>query len=251
MRRNIMGSLCGLVLLTTTLSACGAYTSAQQGSLGELPTAPPAPTYAPLPAEVVPAAPAIENPNKAPELFSSSFDTDLSQWQVVDVWMNATEKSKWEVKEGRVEQVTGPEGWPAVAPTALVTGDKTWSDYSITAQGYSWGNSVMGLVGRVNENGFYVVAVRPIGAEGGKTITLQRYDSKTEIFTQLAETSDKGWNLKQWTTLGLSFKGNTITATLDGVPVLEAQDDQFSSGQTGVYGFAEGMLTFDNVIVQQ
>ena len=63
MRRNIMGSLCGLLLLTTAISACGAYTSAQQGSLGELPTAPPAPTYAPLPTEVVQGAPAIENPN--------------------------------------------------------------------------------------------------------------------------------------------------------------------------------------------
>lgn len=250
MRRNIMGSLGGLALLTIVISGCGAVTSAQQEQQITIPTAPPAPTYAPIEAEAIPEAPSVENPNKAPVRYSNSFDSALSEWRVFDIWSNSTELSTWEVKQGVVEQVTGPDGYGSSTPTGLVTGDKTWADYSIRAQAYSFGNSIMGVVGRVNDAGFYAFVVRPEGAEGGKTVSLQRYDAATDSYTLLASSADKGWTNKTWATLELRFEGKSIIASIDGIEVLRAEDESYAAGQAGVYGYAEGNLAFDNLIIQ-
>ena len=49
---------------------------------------------------------------------------------------------------------------------------------------------------------------------------------------------------------GLRVRGDKLEASVDGQPILTASDATLASGQAGVYGFANGGLTFDNFTVQ-
>lgn len=243
--------LIGLVgLLSLILAGCGTISQAQSGNIADLPTAPPAPTAEPFVEPVIPDAPQAAAPSKAPVKYSDSFDKQSSDWQVLDIWNNGSEPSTWSVKNKKLHQVSGLDGNVSHNPTAFTTGDAAWTDYTIQAQAYSIDNNIMGLVGRVNDDGYYALVMRQQGAEGGKLLTLQRYNASTETFELLATSEAFGWQPKTWYTLQLSFSGNTITASVNGQQVLSATDSTFTKGRAGVYGYGESNLVFDNFIVQ-
>lgn len=252
MRQKLMLLLSAILLLSVVLSACGTPTTAQSGTLNELPTAPPAPTYPPAAKPSIPPAPATTLPKAGVSaLVVDQFDGTLDTWQVLDLRvLPGSELSTWKVTEGRVDQVTGPDGMNASTPTALLIGDTTWTNYRVQAMAYARGNSIMGLVGRNSDKGMYMLVVRPADSQGGSQITIQRYDAATETFTNLAKADGGGAEKNQWYALELAFQGNSITALINGQEVLQTTDATYSAGRAGVYGYAEGELSFDNFSVQ-
>jgi hypothetical protein len=241
-----------MVMLSIIISACGSATLAQTGDVGQLPTAPPAPTYAPAAEAEIPPAPNSSQPKSgSTALAADQFDGDLNAWRVLDlrVLPGAT-PSEWQAKAGRLDQITGPDGMPALSPTAFLTGDASWSNYSVQAAAYSRGNSAMGLVGRASDEGMYMLVIRPASSGGGSQLMIQRYDAASETFVSLAEADTGGTDENTWYSLELSFEGTSITALINGKEVLKASDPTYSAGEAGVYAYAEGGLSFDNFSVQ-
>ena len=252
MRPKLMLSVFMLVLLSAIMSACGSSTLAQDGDLGQLPTPPPAPTWPPAVKPTIPAAPDTTLPKAgAPTLAVDTFDGQLDTWDVLDLNVFApSESSLWKTAEGRVDQVHGPDSSLSQTPTFLLTGEEDWADYSVEASAYPRGNGNIGLAGRSNKDGLYILAIRPANSTGGDEITLQRYDAAADSYTILATAKSGGLTKNAWYGLKLSFQGQSIRAFINGALVLEATDGTFTSGRAGLYAFAEGDVSFDNFSVQ-
>lgn len=252
MRPTFLRSVFLLVLLSAILSACGTATLAQTGDPGQIPTPPPAPTYPPEAKPAIPAAPEASRPKSGvPTLAAETFDATLDGWDVLDLRVeNAKDPSLWEVAEGRVEQVSGPDGNRAQSSSFLLKGDLAWSDYTVRAAVYPRGNGNVGLAGRASDAGLYVFGMRPSDSTQGYNITLHRYDAATESFTLLSKADSGGLKPNAWATLELRFQGDSIQAFIDGKQVLTATDGTYTSGRAGLYAYAEGDVSFDNFSVQ-
>jgi|HigsolmetaAR201D_1030396.scaffolds.fasta_scaffold03893_2 hypothetical protein len=216
-----------------------------------LPEPPPMPTSEPRePTPTPPAAPVAPSLSGATVLVSEAFDgkTTLDTWQVLDTAEPLEGPSIWEVSNGRLLQVSAFNGSPLQAPSAIVTGDTTWKNYSVNAAAYNSGNDQFGLVARASSAGFYLFSLRPVGAQ--PALLIERYDAANGSFTLLASADQGGFELKRWYQLRLQVQGDTLTAFVDGTPVLSAKDTTLTQGQAGVAGFAMGNLEFDNFSVE-
>ncbi|HEY1012524.1 MAG TPA: hypothetical protein VGE07_07445 [Herpetosiphonaceae bacterium] len=250
MRRNHLASLAGSLLLAGVLSGCGAVTTAQSQPERQLPTAPPAPTAAPAAPLAITAAPALPQlADLGALLVSDEFDSDLADWRNKDiVSVPVSEPAVWQVRDGRVDQITGPEGYAALSPVTILKGDAGLADYTVQAMGNSQGNEMMGVVARASDKGYYALVVRHAKADGTK-VFIEKYDAATETFKTLARVEEGGWNVDEWTALALTVKGDTLTGYVGGKQVIAATDATFASGQPGLYGFGIGDLSFDHFAV--
>jgi hypothetical protein len=129
--------------------------------------------------------------------------------------------------------------------TALVSGDASWRDYSVTVAAYNVDNDAFGVVARASDQGFYVFSLEPNGSAA-----LLRYDSSRGIFKSLARADVSGIAPRQWATLRLQVHGDQLSAFVGGQQVLQSSDATLGQGQAGVYGYAMGGLEFDNLSVQ-
>ncbi len=102
-----------------------AAANAHQRPRAPEPTSPPAP-----------AAPALAG---ADSLASADFQasSDLSAWAVIDAAELINGPSVWQVQNDRLLQVGAFEGDILQYPTALVTGDAAWQNYSVSAAAYN------------------------------------------------------------------------------------------------------------------
>lgn len=250
MRRNHLASLAGSLLLAGLLSGCGAVTTAQSQPELQLPTAPPAPTSAPLADPAIAAAPALPRlAGLGDELLRDEFEAGLAAWTARDIVnMPVSEPASWKAQGGRLDQLTGPEGLAAMSPVTLVVGEGLGADYTVQAMAQSRGNEAMGLVARSGEHGFYYLSVRSAEA-GGTKAYLAKYDAAADQFTTLARLETGGWKLNEWTGLALRVDGPNLTGYVNGQAVLEARDASFGAGQAGAYGYGVGDLSFDHFVV--
>lgn len=250
MRRNHLASLAGSLLLAGVLSGCGAVTTAQSQPERQLPTAPPAPTAAaeaPLAIAAAPALPQLAGLGAL--LVNDEFDSGLVDWRNQDVvQVPVSEPAVWQVRDGRVDQITGPEGYAAMAPVTILKGAADLTDYTVQAMGNSQGNEMMGVVARAGDKGFYALVARHAKGEGTK-VFIEKYDAASGSFTTLARVEEGGWNLNEWTGLALTVKGDALTGYVNGQKVIAATDASFASGQPGLYGFGIGDLSFDHFTV--
>lgn len=216
-----------------------------------LPEPPPMPTDEPRqPTPTPPAAPVAPSLAGANVLVSEAFDgdTNLDTWQVLDTIEPLEGPSIWQVSNGHLLQVSAFNDSPMQSPSAMVTGDAAWTNYSVNAAAYNSGNDQFGLVARASSAGFYMFSLRQEGAQ--PALVLERYDAANGTFTPLASADQGGFELKRWYQLRLQVQGDTLTAFVDGSPVLSAKDTTFTQGQAGVAGFAMGELEFDNFSVE-
>jgi hypothetical protein len=247
-----------LLLSSIVLIGCGVRDSAVARPPGApaptsseviiLPTAPPMPTSAlPPPTPTVPPPPAQAAPAGAASLLNADFGpgASLAQWQVIDTASALPGPSIWRLRDGRLSPISDAGDLPSMYGTALVSGDTSWRDYSVTVAAYNIDNEVFGVVARASEQGFYVFHLLP-----GGTAALLRYDGSSGAFKNLAKADVKGIAPRQWMTLRLQVHGDRISAFVSGQQVLQASDATLGQGQAGVYGYAMGGLEFDNLSVQ-
>jgi hypothetical protein len=216
-----------------------------------LPTPPPMPTSPPrAPEPPPPPAPAAPVPAGATILASADFQasTDLSAWAVIDAAELINGPAVWEVQNDRLLQAGAFEGDILQYPTALVTGDAAWQNYSVSAAAYNISNDEFGVVARAGEGGYYVFKLLP--SQGKPGMVLARYDAASGHFTNLATADSGGFETKRWYDLRLQVQGDQLTAFVDGQPALTARDATLKQGRAGVSGFAMGDLEFDNFTVQ-
>jgi pectate lyase len=236
------------------LTGCGANPAAQaepapQGGGIVLPTPPPLPTSLPQPpTPTAPPAPAAVVPSASATLLSADFTSlDLSRWTVIDAADALPGPSVWKVQNGHLIPYSDAQDLPSLYSTALVGGDPSWRDYSVSAAAYASNNDELGVVARASAAGYYVFKLFPAGQKPG--MALLRYDAKRGTFSILASAEAGGFAPRKWTTLRLTVQGQVLTASVDGREVLSARDATLASGRAGVAGYAESGLEFDNLTV--
>ena len=255
-RRWFAYPLAALLLATIVLSGCGANPAAQaeQSTTTDiLPTPVPIPTGLPQPPTPTPPPAPTSPPSlaSANTLLTNDFNTqtDLSGWSVIDASDLIQQPSIWSISGGHLLQVSDGDGIASLYATALVTGQPDWTNYSVSAAAFDTGNDEFGLVVRANDQGYYVFRLLPAVNSAPKYI-LSRYDAKAVAFTDIAKTASTGFKTRRWYQLRVTVQGDTIQGFVDGQPVIEAHDTTFTQGRTGVYGYAQGDLQFDNFSVQ-
>jgi hypothetical protein len=134
-------------------------------------------------------------------------------------------------------------------PTALLTGDKNWTDYTVSIAAYTTGNDEIGVVARADDQGYYVFRLLPAPGSQPRRV-LSRYDAAAQKYTTIATADGPGFEAGRWYTLSLRAQGDRLQAFVDGQPALEARDATLTRGRAGVYGYAQGDLEFDNLAVQ-
>lgn len=219
-----------------------------------LPNPPPMPTGAPVqpsPTPPRPPATALQIAGAGTPLAQADFEgpVDLHTWTVEDASDTLSSSSIWAIKGGRLEQISDGDGAPGMYATALLTGDQSWADYIVSIAAYTTGNDEMGVTARANQKGYYVFRLLP-AAGSQPTRVLSRYDVQTKQFSTIATATGPGFEAGRWYTLSLRVQGDQLQAFVDGQPALEARDATFARGRVGVYGYAQGGLTFDNLTVQ-
>src|SRR5689334_847417 len=111
----------------------------------------PTATIAPIPAS---------KPNAAGvSLLSDSFDTPgpLTGWEILDPPdIMPQDQSNWEAQDGVLLQTgTGAAHDPNTNETMAVTGNQSWTDYTISVKVYDQENATFGLIARRKGNSFY------------------------------------------------------------------------------------------------
>ena len=254
MRRQLwLYSLIAL-LGAVVLAGCGANPTVQAEPAPPggivLPTPPPMPTFPPQPpTPTPPPAPAARQPAAAAPLLAADFSsgTDLGKWSVIDAADALPGPSVWKVQDGRLIPYSDAQDLPSLYTTALVSGDPSWRDYSVSAASYVTLNDEVGVVARASDAGYYVFKLFPKGQKPG--MALLRYDAAKGGYQLLASAERGGFTLEKWITLRLTVRGEQLTAAVDGQEVLSARDGTLSSGRAGVAAYAERGVEFDNFSV--
>jgi len=151
-----------------------------------------------------------------------------------------------------VQQVTPvkPIEWQNDSDAFSLLGDPTWSNYTVKVDVDLRQSGTAELLGRAgtqsrpqgNQN-LYKFRVSDTGAWS----IVKNYSSGTA--TTLASGTTTALGTGRWHTLGLTFQGTQITATLDGGTLSTVNDSTFLSGQVGVGVVGYQTDEFDNLTI--
>ena len=173
-----------------------------------------------------------------------------SDWTAVDLvpLVGDAEAARWGVVDGQLRQLwTGSLGAPRPDPSAALSGQADWRDYTLQAAVYAEGNMELGLLARYQAGHYYRLRLLTDATPVGPKVRLERVDG-TQV-TVLAAQEGPGYGLQRWYRLRLTVVGRRLEGQVDDGPVLVAEDPALAAGQVGVYGLALGDLAFDNVTV--
>lgn len=243
------------LLGAVALAGCGANPPAQAEPASQtgivLPTPPPMPTSPPQPpTPTPPPAPAAQAaPASGATLLAADFASpaEVGKWTVIDAADALPGPSVWKVQNGRLVPYSDAQDLPSMYTTALVGGEASWRDYSVSAAAYVRENDEVGVVARASAAGYYIFKLFPKGQK--PTMALLRYDAATGHSQVLASAEGGGFELEQWYTLRLLVQGETLKAYVGGQEVLSARDATLASGRAGVAAYAANGVEFDNLAV--
>ena len=150
------------------------------------------------------------------------------------------------------------QSWAPEWMPYTIIGDRNWSDYEVSADVYLDDGGWAGVMGRVNDTGSGYGCI-PKGyylrfaADGGCSLYVATQEPSAVAGNLLATGKVGGVAGRQWHNVKLRFSGTTITAWVDGVQVLHANDGTYPRGMAGLItgGDADSRNTacFDNFLV--
>jgi 3-keto-disaccharide hydrolase len=240
----ILASLASVVVIALIgLSAIGRGRAEEGAPILTYPDITPTATIAPVPAS---------KPNVAgAPLLSQSFDSAsaLTGWEIFDPdAIMPEDKANWEIQDGVLIQAgTGAAHDPSTNETMAITGDRSWTDYTISTKVYDQENASFGLVARRQGNSFYRYRIIASSLSGTPKQVLEKVVDG--VATPLFTLESPGYEQRQWHTVALSVAGANLRVTLDGAVVAEATDSTLTSGQAGLYTRALGGIRFDDLTI--
>ena len=130
-------------------------------------------------------------------------------------------------------------GWTGT----IQAGSSTWSNYlyTVAVKPSCWASEHDGLLFGLREGGHYSLDII-----GGNKLVLEKKVGST--VTVLA-TAFYTFNPSLWYNVSVALPGGSITAYVNGAPVLTASDSTFTSGAVGLE--SNDPVAFDNVVVTQ
>jgi hypothetical protein len=127
-----------------------------------------------------------------------------------------------------------PISWHAtnLPPTTIVGDPRWWGDYEVSTKVMLEQPGWVALLGRVesqqhNASGYHL----RITDTGSWILFTQSPGAPDEL---LARGTADALGVGEWHRLGLRFRGDEITATLDGAPLTTMRDDSHTTGQVGL-----------------
>ncbi|HEV2028877.1 MAG TPA: cellulase family glycosylhydrolase [Candidatus Dormibacteraeota bacterium] len=207
------------------------------------PAVTPSPSPSPSPSSLPPPSPTPTSNAPVPVagapgvLLSDNFQND-PRGSLPAGWTAFGANSVWSVQsEG--SHVLNHAGWTG----SIRAGSSTWSNYlyTVAVKPSCWASEHDGLLFAMHEGGFYTLDII-----GGNKLVLEKTVHGT--VTVLA-TAFYTFNPSLWYNVSVSLPGGSITAYVNGAPVLHANDSTFTSGAIGLE--ANDPVAFDNVVVTQ
>ncbi len=184
-------------------------------------------------------------------------DTRLPNWTAIDDPDTVERPSKWVVEpDGWLHQrsnIWGRRGqdqeeflgrWLG---TYFVAGDAGWDDYTFSFRAKSEDDDGFGAVFRfLDQERHYRLLFVQDGMNGGPVVRLDKREGReyTELW-RAARGYQKGAELF----IEINLEGDTIRASVDGLPLLEVKDGTFRRGKVGLFCFAQDGQAFDDVRV--
>lgn len=208
------------------------------------------------PQNTLPAVPAIpaREPVPASEAAGATvLNADLGSEAALQKWQRVGPDipggvPEWAITDGMLAQ-RGVGGAEAVdEQTGLVTGDASWRDLTIRTSVLVRTAKEVGLIVRQNGESYYRFRVLALGTgtNSGNLILEKVVDGAA---TQIGSFDGPELSADTWHTLGLSARGSTITATVDGKPVGSVNDTSLAAGRAGVSTLAMSGAFFANIQV--
>jgi hypothetical protein len=245
----LIAGISGFVLVLLVAVALNLFGLRGQGQAQEMPAL--FPTIYLTPTPEVPTKPTRPATLSGSLLASPTLrtDADLSSWEFVDVGvLLSDQRSVWNVEDGALLQNrTAAAGNSGTYETMAFIGSPTWSDYTLTTRFYDQGNGNVGLVVRRQGESFY--RLRMLANIYSDTPRLVLEKVVAGVATPLATRDIPGHALHTWYELTLQVEGDRLQASLDGRPLIEAQDQTLTSGQPGIYTRAMGRIRFADLRV--
>lgn len=143
-----------------------------------------------------------------------------------------------------------PIEWQDDSDAFTLLGDPSWTDYHLDVDAALVKPGILELYGRAGTQ------KRPQSHQQGYLLQISNtgawavLKSDTEgKRTTLASGTSLPLGVSQWHHLGLSFKGETITAFLDGKLLTSVKDGSYASGQVGLGLTSYNNDQFDNVTI--
>ena len=201
----------------------------------------------------VPAIPAREPVPASETAGATVLNADLGSEAALQKWQRVGPEipfgvPEWAISDGMLTQrgVGGAEG--VDEQTGLVTGDANWRDVTIRSSVLVRTAKEVGLIVRQNGESYYRFRVLALGTgtNSGNLILEKVVDGAV---TQIGSFDDPELSADTWHTLGLSARGGTITASVDGKPVGSVNDTSLAAGRAGVSTLAMSGAFFANIQV--
>jgi hypothetical protein len=180
-------------------------------------------------------------------------DTRLLNWTVVDEEGTIEGPSEWEVEpDGWLHQqsnIWGPRGdflnrWYG---TFITAGSEGWRDYTLYVKARADDDDGFGVIVRLKDNQhFYRLLFLKDGMNGGPVTRLDKRDGPD--YTQLWS-SARGYRTADEMLVQVDVTGDTISGSVNGERLFEVKDGAYRAGKIGLFCFAQGGQSFDNVRV--
>ncbi len=202
------------------------------------PSASPSPSPSPSPSSTPPPQTPTPTPSSSPGPslpFADGFANDALGSSPAG-WTMSGVNSTWTVQlEG--SRAVSHGGWSG----SLDVANLSWSNYTFSAgvKPSAWASEHDGLIFALSEAGHYSLDI-----VGGNQLVLGKWVGGS--FHQLAA-AHYVFSSSSWYTLSVHMTGGSITASVNGTPVLQASDFTFSAGGVGLE--ANDPVAFDNVAV--
>ncbi len=143
-----------------------------------------------------------------------------------------------------------PIEWQDDSDALTLLGDPAWGNYAVSADAEFVKPGAIILVGRAglqnrpqsHQQGYYFQVV-----DTGGWILYK--GSSNGAQTPLATGMTTPWGIGHWRRLGMSFNGDSITASVDGQMVTKVQDSAYDTGQIGLGLTGYDLDQFDNLSI--
>jgi hypothetical protein len=195
----------------------------------------------------IPAAPQPE-PGLASDQVIYTFDApDLTDWHFGQVFPDVAGAPVWSVEDGNLRAANHENSIYMLNDVLAVPPESLQGDGAVEVSALTTAATRIGLLLGYQDDQNYVTAIYgPTGTSPREGVTILQMVAGEP--TVLAASPETVLQTDTWYNLRFEMQGSTVTASLDGAPVLSAELEQPLAGQQiGLYAGSEGTGFFDNL----
>jgi len=198
----------------------------------------------------VPLAPALPAPT-GPVLFSADFkSSDTGAWQT-SILNNTDQPAVWLAHDGLLQIMGDVNGDDPLEEATFRTGDKNWQNVTIDADILAASGEGAGLIWNAGAAGYYRLQLYPDIPNPAAKASLELVQNVRA--TKLAETPAAayiGYQPYVWQQVRVTSTAGRQEVWVNGVKLFDVQNAVLTSGQVGLFAWADSKTSFDNVRVQ-